>query len=736
MKQKPSKTFFLLLTLSIILATLTVLACGGGDWDEDEGSMFTPQVINQKQSVPFFRTRETPFYDGYDDAGLEAFKVSNKTEWLSFFGGGVSAEAINYWLYEASLPQVDSMIFDIKGKPAGLAPKSKTYSLKNTSAAKATSFLYYLGFAKRNEAFTVINTDSWGEKEVKPSNVSITKQIEGGLNFFSKVTDPFLKERYAFQVERLYYFNRDYSKAIEFYDQNLPVFKTNNSIPWRALGYKAAALYKQKKYAEANYIYSVIYDQYDALKKSAYFSFHPLQNSEWQQCLAMAKNTHEKEVLWQLQGLYTNDVEAMKEIVKLNPSSGLVDLLLVRAVNIEEENINGNFYSEVRKDSAYSTNKNLLTFLNDMSTSTSSQNPVIWHFSAAFLNYLNGNYAIADQQIKRAEKYTMANTLNNAEYHLINAFGKIKRLNNITEKSETELLPDLKVLFSKQTMETEGFRSSNAKDWTRNTLAGLYVKKGEQEKAELLYPGISPYHFNSIDALKKMIAYYEKPNHTPFEQLFIEQAQLHKEDYMELLAIRYAQQDKLEESAAIFKLVGSKTPLYGNPFTIHIKDCHDCDHEAVQKTKYTKQSFIEKMIEMKATALAKPAEAAQNYFLVANGFYNMTYFGNARLFYDNRVDNSIYWYEHKTLPEENNDLALKYYLLALQNSTDKEFKAKCTFMAAKCEQNAFFMNVPKDYKGDFKSGQYFASLKKEYAGTKYYNEIIKECGYFKTYLGR
>ena len=137
-----------------------------------------------------------------------------------------------------------------------------------------------------------------------------------------------------------------------------------------------------------------------------------------------------------------------------------------------------------------------------------------------------------------------------------------------------------------------------------------------------------------------------------------------------------------------------------------------------------------------AVITAKSEEVSQNYFLIANGFYNMTYFGNARMFYDNRVDNSIYTYDHKTVPEENSGMALKYYLMALQASTDIEFRAKCTFMAAKCEQNDFFMTVKKDYNGDFKSGIYFISLKKDFSGTTYYSEIIKECGYFRTYLGK
>jgi hypothetical protein len=716
----------------MVLATLTALACGGGDWDDDEGSKFTPHIINQKNAVPFFRTTETPFYDGYDESA-EIFRAVNKTEWASFFDNKPGDAALNYWLYEASLAQIDQMIFDIKGKAANLEELSKTHSLKNTvPAAKATSFLYYMGFAKRNEAFVASNaTDAWDPKPAPAPAGDLAKQITGGLSFYSKATDPFLKERYAFQLERLYFFNKEYDKTISFFNENEKVFVSGNSMKWRALGYKAAALYRQKKYAESNYIYAMIYDQYEPLKKSAYLSFHPLEKTEWDQCLAMTKNTHEKEVLWQLNGLYRNDVAAMKEILKLNPSSELTDLLVVRAVNIEEWNMG--YGNDDKK--TYAINKSLLTFMNEASSNTKSSNPIVWHLSAAYLNYMQGDYAMADQQLKRAEKYKTTNAMNTSEYHLISAYGTLKRASLVNEKLEAELLPDLKMLFSKEMQTLENFRSSNAKTWTRKILADLYAKKGEHEKAELIWPGGDASQFTTTDNIKKMIAYYEKPDHSAFEKLFLEHASLQKENYMELLGIRYAQQDKLEDALIALKASGDKTELYGNPFTIHIKDCHDCDHEAVQKTKYTKTSFIEKLIEMKRTAKEKPAEAAQNYLLVANGFYNMTYFGNARLFYDNYVDNAIYNYEHAFLPEENNDLALKYYLLALQSSTDKEVKAKCTFMAAKCEQNAFFTNKPSNYKGDFKSGVYFASLKKEYSSTKYYSEIIKECGYFKTYLG-
>ncbi|MBC7865374.1 MAG: hypothetical protein IAF38_20530, partial [Bacteroidia bacterium] len=72
--------------------------------------------------------------------------------------------------------------------------------------------------------------------------------------------------------------------------------------------------------------------------------------------------------------------------------------------------------------------------------------------------------------------------------------------------------------------------------------------------------------------------------------------------------------------------------------------------------------------------------------------------------------------------------ALNYYLLAAENSEDKEFKAKCTFMAAKCELNASYS------KKGLGEDKYFGILQKDFSKTKYYSEILKECSYFRYYV--
>jgi hypothetical protein len=732
MTKKLLQRLLLLLISGLGITTITVLACGGGDWDGTEGSMFTPEIINQPKYKPFFRTQATPFYDGYDDASAGIFKEQNTKDWMSFLGNNLSKEAVSYWLYEASINQIDSMIFDIKKKPSNLTPKSQSYSLKSVQPdSKATGFLYFLGFAKRNEEFTVKEISYWGDENKKKEVYSITKQIAGGVNFLAKATDPFMKERYAFQLERLYFFNKEYNNAIKIYKDNEAVFKSEDNLKWRALSYCAGAYYKQKQFSQANYIFSKIYDGFTPLQKSAYLSFHPLQQADWNECLALAQTTREKEVLWQMFGLYNDYVTAMKEILKLNPKSELTDVLLMRAVNIEEEKFNGNFGNDLSKQKELSEkiDKNLVTFLDEMSATNSTNNPVIWHLSAAYINYLKQNFTTADKQLKLAEKYSKTSNMIKSQYHLISLVGKVSRITDLTPKAEADLLIDLKVMFKDKV--EDAFRPNAARSWVRNTLAKLALKKDEHEKAELISNGIEQNRFDKIENLKSMISYCDKEPKSEFEKLFTEVSTLSKFDYVELLAIRYAHADQLEDALRAYRSIPKhNTILLGNPFTIHIKDCHDCDHEAKQKTKYTSISFVEKLIEMKSIATAKPTEAAQNYFLIANGFYNMTYYGNARYFSVNRVNNWGY-----TSPLDC-DIALKYYLLAKTNSSDPEFKAKCTFMAAKCEQNKFFDNKPANYKGDFKSGIYFAQLKKEYATTKYYQEIIKECSYYRQYAGK
>ena len=87
-----------------------------------------------------------------------------------------------------------------------------------------------------------------------------------------------------------------------------------------------------------------------------------------------------------------------------------------------------------------------------------------------------------------------------------------------------------------------------------------------------------------------------------------------------------------------------------------------------------------------------------------------------------------------------NKMAVKYYQLALKSATNNEQKAKCLFMMAKCERNEWYnstlySNKENEYRYDANQPDFimwdsFKALK-AYKNTKFYNEVINECGYFR-----
>jgi hypothetical protein len=140
-------------------------------------------------------------------------------------------------------------------------------------------------------------------------------------------------------------------------------------------------------------------------------------------------------------------------------------------------------------------------------------------------------------------------------------------------------------------------------------------------------------------------------------------------------------------------------------------------------------------------------EVCNNALLLGNAYYNITHYGNARRFYESEVIGSdhyspldIYPYFKNTLLD--NCTAQYYYELALQHATNKEQKAKCYYLMAKCERNNWyndnkFDNYDQyyDYGGDdgkiinYIAWHSFKDLQK-LSDTKYYQEVLKECGYF------
>ena len=164
--------------------------------------------------------------------------------------------------------------------------------------------------------------------------------------------------------------------------------------------------------------------------------------------------------------------------------------------------------------------------------------------------------------------------------------------------------------------------------------------------------------------------------------------------------------------------------LPANPFNIHIQDCHDCDQTAKQKQKFTSLTFLKTLRSIKAD-LNAGKDRYRNALLLANAYYNISYYGNNRWFYEYDIFNGIDKYSQT--------ISQKYYLLARDYASNNEQKAKCTFMASKCEHNNYYSLPENDVTTPW-TEKYFTELKANYSQTNYYKDVLNECGYFKDFV--
>lgn len=727
------------------------LACADGDWPEYGTSDFTPEAFVSGKYSPFFYSEYGYYYGiGYDDNHLERFNDNNVSDWKSYLGNGADKMNLPYLLTEAPVSIIDS-ISDFLNKKITVLPDSvgDFSSLQNKANDKLNNFITYLQLAKEAEGYATAPIDNyWGDdpKPAKPAGTFDYLQPKL-LAGFNGVKDPFIKERYWFQLERFYFFNADPQKAIDLFEDGNNGFD-KNILYYRTLAYAAGAYYKQKNYSKANYYYSLVYNNCDALKTVAHYSFHPQEESDWQATLAMAKSNDEKAALWQMLGIfYSDEVRSINEIYRLDPASDKLDLLLVRAINKEEQKTNALSERGAYSDTVHRLNPVLLALISNADAGK-THNPFLWLSAAGYLNMLSAKYDLAGQYFTKAEAKIGNAQLQRWQLRLLKLLNKTAAATVIDNKFESSVLSDLQWLNDFKYDANNPFRYDDAFSFIRHKLAAKYKKQHEIVKSELFESDIDFYADNA--SIEKMKTFLQKPDKSDYEKIAMSLYRYKLGDLYEYQAILAALDDRIDEAITLMKNApeASKSQLLGNPFNGNIKDCHDCDHVNYKGTPYAKLSFLEKIKEMEDKIKAGD-DAYNNALLVGNAFYNMSHYGNARAFSESSIITGSF------SPVDIDSIFLKpltgmkaaagYYQKAFSAAQNAEQKAKCTYLLAKCERNDWYnQNIyyNPDYErswGEYdgmlniKSMRNFKTLKDKYSNTKYYQEAIKECGYLSYY---
>ena len=334
---------------------------------------------------------------------------------------------------------------------------------------------------------------------------------------------------------------------------------------------------------------------------------------------------------------------------------------------------------------------------------------------------------------------------------------KLSEMTTISSVQEELLYADLNWLYKEcekaDTTYEKIFQYRAAIDWSKRYLAYLYESRKDGIMREMFHRTDEIYLRE--DDILMMRSFMLRTDKTDFEKLAMSlySVNLNQLDEFRMIKMTFAD----NESAAINLLEtlpeSFDYQFEADPFKGKIKDCHDCDFMDEKKQVYTRLSFLKQVKALKGKLNIKENQYA-NALMLGNAFYSISFYGNSRIFFAGEITQS-YYYDASYIPEQFKSMLLdmsvakKYYTMALNVAITNEQKAECWYMLSKCERNEYYKtkyyytsesesldsdpDVSSENK-DFIAWTGFKELSEKYSKTKYYKEVINECGYFKTFV--
>ncbi|MCV2486707.1 hypothetical protein OD917_17390 [Flavobacterium sp. SH_e] len=786
MKKTLLSRLFLVSSAVLLSAYGIIYACAGGDdWDFfGYNSNFTPETFADKSYSPLFLSGGIFYGIGFDTQHNSRFNSNIKSDWATYLKGKVDTTSVNYFLIGDEKPRYYSdeknaiqnkeeitdlhVFYKTKKENKSSQKWSKKLNLKDDKVKNFVEFLY---LAQKIETVS-IGEDYWSYDPVVAKTFNDAKMIQSIENVYNTLSDPFLKNRYWFLTMKARFYSNDKQKAIDFFN------KTESSVPkntlyYRALAYVAGINFKQKKYAVSNYLYAQVFDKCPELRVVTAYSFRPKNESDWTKALAMAKKNDEKAALWAIHGYYKDEKQAIEKIYELNPKSEHLNYLATRLVNRLEQSLNNSFQlngqgenqppkqqtvAENKTENKAKVDNSAVDLISKISAAGNTEKPYLWDIAIGYLQTLKGDYANADKNYSKAEKTLPKTELAGMQLRLLRFVNNLNKIDKLTDKNEKTILADLNWLYYElpKTYKGQEFRYQNASSWSRSYLSHLYKEKGNLVMAEIFgesrysyWNDGNAYYDNEKDLLA-IKSFLEKSNKSEIEKIGAGIYSLKLKDINNFQAVQATFKNKIPEAIAFMQQTDSVQyyKFLGNPFNGNIKDCHDCEHAAYQKRKYTYMDFLTTIKSMQEK-LAQKEDVYTNSLLLGNAFYNISHFGNGRTFYEITIvgyGSSPYSFRNSMKDMiTDNSVSKMYYQKAFEAASTKDQKAKCLYLISKCERNDYYNKKYSDVnnyweiredKVNFIAWNAFKTLRKDYSDTKYYQDVIAECGYFSTYVNQ
>lgn len=796
------KVFLTAFVSSLLLAIpQNSFTCGGSEDPYDYfTSFFSNKAGTSNAYKPFYYTALLTFYDEWQQDSVSYDNDLVIKEWMDYTKSSQN-DVVNL-IYQSTKGDAQAL------KAAVMTNQSLPSSINKNSAAKAlvkdkkTEAATYLAFAKKVEDVTT-STDTWDER--KRDSIELNKYITEASSEYSKATDQFVKNKWAFQRCKLAFYNNRFTDCIRWYDD---FFTDANkaAVTQLALSYKGGSQYRLGKKKEAAYTFSKAFPLSDKNKRSNYMGFLWATDNCNEELIpgytALAKNNTEKANMLAMFAMYGvgSKLESLQKIYELTPQSPLLPLLATREINKLEEQYFTPLLAKEKGDKAWNdlswrwTDENGNTkplkpepviatarFLEKLMNDKSISNPGLYGAGAAYLHFMTRDYAKAKAVLASTRSLSTDAKLKD-QLSLIDLLIVANEGKTITGETEEQMFPSIKWLVQKAIADKE--YAVFCRNFFSEILAPKYQQQMDAPKAALAY-GMADLSFMSrdendyysyrypaigfvrdemnTDELLKLYNIITSPQ-TGTQKYLVQNSSVKRDGVIDVIGTSYLRDrdypKAIEWLAKAKKTEPLKETQYnydtGKEITIDVDPMHDYLNDWQRLSKravkpYTKLTLAQKLLELQTKAESSaPGDKSRIYYQLASALYNMSYYGNSwnAVAYDR---SSVDWNDGSYKLAWQKEYygvykAKDYYQKAYELATDKEFKAACLFMVAKCLQRQIprpaydYTNYEQADKKDaewfkkFKNNPLFGRFKSEFGTTKFYQYAYNRCSYLRDYV--
>ncbi len=764
MQLKIRLTFLLFLTF--IFPYRFTQSCGIGSYGFSGYSFLNPDIVDENTtSLHTFMQFDDVYQAAFakkDSAYQEKMRDENLWEWHHKFCDYADLTEIRYIIYKASIDEIISIQTAANSKTLHLDSRlAENEFAEQLRENRCLEVIDYLVFAKRCEPY-VIAQDPWSEK---PRDLlAMRNLIEAGKATFLGIKSPFVKLRYAFQIMRLAHYSGNYQETVNLYNYLIPKIdnRLKSVVNYWVMSLKAGALKHLNQHAEASYLFSIVFQGCLSKREIALQGFEIHNEIQFYQGLNLCKNDQEKATFYAMRG-YANDAKAVEEmqlIYDLDPRNEHLESLLLREIRKSERDLLGLSFNDHRLQNevrhkiprayageyAIRLNKFIVKCIKEKRV----KNPELWLVADGYMELIRGDYYAAQRVFSKIKDNLKSETLKE-QVEILDVVAQVHGFDKLTAETEEKVAAVIENPLYK--------KYKDLPDFLFDRLANLYENAGMKGRAFRCHHELDALKPNpQLEIIDDLLQLAQKTGKNALERHFVSDNEGNSlEDQLwEMKGVALLGENKLEAALECFKKVSDATLQKSkfNPFETRMKECITCPVKDSSKL-LTRREVVERMIDLDYKSKSDLENTATHLYRLGVAHYNMSYFGhawgvkdfyrsgiswdNAERNYSNEYTGHYYPYGNREYTDVSFALFFLERAYQIAKTREPELAARCAFWAARCRQKEYFTSndfrqtirdfipqLPNSYQN------YYEELNR-FKETTYYQEVIKECSYFKRY---